>query len=241
MGLAIMPAALAQKPGAESSRPSTHTESEPFHVESFGTYGWMTLRGDFSSVVTLGAVLAKHPSTGIGTLSGARGEITLFDGKPFLSYGRPGDHPAADKETAALLVTATVASWQSVPVDRDVAPGEVGPFLAAAARAHGIDPAKSFPFELTGTLTNYVMHVNAAPIAGPHGKGMPVAITVASKGEELPGKVAGVYVATNLVGIVTHGDTHLHAHWLGADGRWTADLDQWGIKRGATLSLPKAP
>ena len=84
------------------------------------------------------------------------------------------------------------------------------------------------------------MHVTIAPISGPHGMGLAMAITDETKGTEIPGKVAGLYVATNLEGIVSHGGERIHAHWLSPDARWTAHLDHWGIKRGAVLMLPKA-
>ena len=85
----------------------------------------------------------------------------------------------------------------------------------------------------------YVMHVNAAPIDGPHGMGLPMAITVERKGDEIAGSVAGLFVSPALVGVVSHGGKRTHAHWIAADGRSTAHLDRWGIKAGTTLMLPQ--
>jgi alpha-acetolactate decarboxylase len=241
VGLLLAPFALAQKQShlPSAKPPPLHTTSEPYYLESFGSFSLMMLRGDFTPAVILGEVLAKHPSTGVGAVSGARGEITIADGKLIVSYGKPGEHPAPTKESASLFAMATANAWQSIDIAHDVAPQAVEDFIAAAAKARGIDPDKSFPFELTGTLTSYVMHVNTAPIDGPHGMGLPMAITSETKGEEIPGQVAGLYVAANLEGIVTHGGERIHAHWLAPDGQWTAHLDHWGIKRGAVLRLPK--
>lgn len=239
LGALLTSSALAQKPWPISARPPIHTASEPYHVESFGSFSLMMLRGDFSSAVILGEALAKHPSTGVGALAAARGEITIIDGKAYLSYGKPGEHPAPGKESATLLAIATAAQWQSVMVDRDVAPGAVAAYIADAATAHGIDAAKSFPFELTGSAMPYIMHVNVAPIDGKHGPDLPMATTVETKGEEIPGKIAGLYVAANLEGVVTPMGERIHAHWLSPDEQWTAHLDRWGIKRGAVLLLPK--
>ena len=52
--------------------------------------------------------MSRYPSTGVGAVSGARGEITIADGRLIISYGKPDAHPAADKETAALLATGKV-------------------------------------------------------------------------------------------------------------------------------------
>ena len=83
------------------------------------------------------------------------------------------------------------------------------------------------------------MHVNAAPTNGPHGMGQPIAITVESKGETIDGAVAGIYASRDLVGIVSHGGTRTHAHWVAPDGKATAHLDSWGLKAGSVLTLPK--
>ena len=112
-------------------------------------------------------------------------------------------------------------------------------FLAQAARAHGLDPDRSFPFQLRGTVAPYVMHVNTGPIEGPHGMGLPMAITAERKGDEIAGSVAGLYVSPALIGVVTHGGERTHSHWVSADGQSTAHLDLWGIKAGAMLMLPK--
>jgi hypothetical protein len=121
-------------------------------------------------------------------------------------------------------------------VDNDVAPHDVEAFLAQSAKAHGLDPEQSFPFQLRGTVAPYIMHV----IDGPHGMGLPMAITVETKGDQIAGSVAGLYVSPALVGVVTHGGQRAHAHWVASDGRSTAHLDLWGIKAGTTLMLPKS-
>jgi len=48
------------------------------------------------------------------------------------------------------------------------------------------------------------MHLNAAPTGGPHGMGLPMAVTVEHEGERLDGLVTGVYVSPDLMGIATH-------------------------------------
>jgi hypothetical protein len=212
--------------------------TEPYSIEAFGAFRDLILKGDFTSKVTLGTVMSRRPSVGVGAVSGARGEITIVDGKSIISYGKLEPQPAPTDETAALLGTATVKEWQGVRVDSDVAPPAVQAFLAQSAKARGLDPEKSFPFQVRGTVTPYVMHVNVAPTDGPHGMGLPMAITVQRKGDEIAGDVAGLYVSPALVGVLTHGSERVHAHWIAADSQSTAHLDLWGIKAGATLMLP---
>jgi hypothetical protein len=183
--------------------------------------------------------MSRLPSTGVGAVSGARGEITIADGKLIVSYGKPDPHPAPHAESATLFAIATVKEWQTILVVVDVAPAALEAFLAQTAKAHGLDPDQSFPFQLRGTLGPYAMHVNAAPTGGPHGMGLPMAVSVQSKGDYLTGSAAGLYVSLSLVGIVTHGGERTHTHWISSDGSSTAHLDTWGIKAGTTLLLPK--
>lgn len=234
---ATQAAAQTMPQGAD---PAMHTLHQPYDIESFGAFRDTILKGDFTPMVKLAAVMAKHPTTGVGAVAGARGEITIYDGKLVVSYGKTAPHPAADNESAALLGTGAVSSWQTVTVTRDVAPEEIEAFLADTAKAHGLDPEQSFPFEIRGTLMSYAMHVNTAPTNGPHGMGLPIAITAVSRGDTLAGSVAGLYVSRDLVGVISHGGEFTHAHWVSPDGTATAHLDRWGLKSGALLSLPKA-
>lgn len=225
-----------QRPGDAAM----HTIHQPYAVETWGEFRKIIMQGDFGAKVQLGAIMAKHPTTGVGAVADGRGEITVYDGKLIVSYGKPGGaHPDANAQSAALLQVGSVGEWQSVRVDRDVAPPEIEAYLAAAAKAHGIDSEKSFPFEIQGTVLSYLMHVNAAPTSGPHGMGLPIAITVESRGDEIAGQIAGLYVSADLEGIATHGGERTHAHWVSPDGTSTAHLDRWGLKSGAILLLPK--
>jgi hypothetical protein len=233
----LQPLAAGAQQMAGSS--SMHVVQQPYSIESWGEFRRMMMTGDFSPKVQLGELMANHPTTGVGAVSEARGEITIYDGKLIVSYGKDGQHVDPTTDSAALLAIGSAPDWQSATVDRDIAPEDVESYLATAAKANGIDPEKSFPFEVRGTLAPYVMHVNAASTGGPHGMGLPMAITVESKGETIEGRIAGLYVSADLMGVATHDGERTHAHWVSPDGASTAHLDRWGLKAGATLMLPK--
>jgi Alpha-acetolactate decarboxylase len=235
--LAIGPAAAQTTMPAQNS--GLRTERQPYNIHSFGAFRMMILQGDFSPKVRLGEVMAEHPTTGVGAVADARGEITIYDGNLIVSYGKAGSQPAPDAERAALLAVGTTTAWQTVTVEHDIAPDDIDAFLAQTAAAHGLNPEDPFPFQVRGTLASYVMHVNAAPTNGPHGMGQPIAVTVVSQGDVIAGMVAGLYVSRDLIGIVTHGGTRTHSHWVASDSTATAHLDRWGLKSGAVLMLPK--
>ena len=234
--LAAQPLAAQAQQAAGSTM---HVVHQPYNIEGWGEFRRMMMTGDFSPKVGLSEVMAKHPSTGVGALSDARGEITFIGGKLVISYGKSDVRPDAVSEHAALLAVGSTDDWQPMKVDRDIAPSDIESYLAEAARTHGVDPDKSFPFEVRGTLASYIMHVNAEPTGGPHGMGLPMAIRVEHKGEQIDGRVAGLYVSADLMGVATHGGERTHAHWVSSDDASTAHLDRWGLKTGATLILPK--
>jgi len=236
LAVAVLPLAAAAQ---QMTGSTMHVVQQPYNVESWGEFRKMMMTGDFTPKVRLGEVMAKHPTTGVGAVADARGEISIFDGKLIVSYGKPGPQPDAISDSAALLAVASADNWQTVTVDRDVPPADVESYIAAAAKGHGVDAEKSFPFQARGSLVSYMMHVNAAATGGPHGMGLPMAVTVVSQGDRQDGQVAGLYVSRDLMGVATHGGERTHAHWISPDGISTAHLDQWGLKSGTTLLLPR--
>jgi hypothetical protein len=234
--LAIVPASSQQMAPADAA---LHSMREPFAIETFGIFRNMMLSGDFGPKVQLIAVMAKHPTTAVGAVAEARGEITIYDGKLIVSYGKPVPSVDVTADHAALLAMGTARQWQTIPVEHDVTPEDVESYIAAAAKAHGVGPDKSFPFQARGSVGPYIMHVNAAPIDGPHGMGLPMAVTVGRRGDQIQGLIAGLYVAPDLMGVATHGGERTHAHWVAPDLTSTAHLDRWGIKAGSVLMLPQ--
>jgi len=237
--LATLPFAAAAQLPQSGADAGLHTLRQPYDLETFGAFRMLILAGDFSPKVPLGTAMAKQPTTGVGAVADARGEITIQDGKLIVSYGREAAHPAPEAENAALLTTGKVSAWQTINVEHDVAPIDIESFLSLSAARHGLNPQGPFPFQVRGTLASFVMHVNAAPTNGPHGMGQPIAITVETKGDMLPGQVSGFYVSLDLIGIVSHGGQRTHSHWIAPDGSATAHLDSWGLKAGSVLLLPK--
>jgi len=237
-GLTAGPALPQMPPTGDAA---LHTLHQPYSIETFGAFRNIMMGGDFSPKVHLADVMAKHPTVGVGALSEARGEITIYDGKLIVRYGKTDTPADGQPESAALLAIASVGGWQSLPVEKDVPPREVESFIAVAAKTHGIDPEISFPFEVHGSIGLYVMHVNAAPTNGEHGMDLPMAVTVQDKGDRLDSLVAGLYASLDLMGIATHGGERTHAHWVSLDMAKTAHLDRWGLKAGAFLLLPKPP
>ena len=59
--------------------PAAAQTSSPYAIETFGEFRKVILEGDFTPKVSLGAVMAKNPTVGVGTVADARGEITIHE------------------------------------------------------------------------------------------------------------------------------------------------------------------
>ena len=86
---------------------ATHAIRQPFAIETFGIFRNMMLSGDFTPKVQLLAAMAKHPTTGVGAIAEARGEITIYDGKLIVTYGKLVAPVDVTADHAALLAMAS--------------------------------------------------------------------------------------------------------------------------------------
>jgi acetolactate decarboxylase len=223
-------------------RQSAAASDYPFGFKAYGVYRAMILERNYRPAVALKDVVEGHATDAVGAVSGLRGEISMIEGRLIVSYGADcaPNCPAAASETATLLATAAARSWRAVAIDTDLDAASLGTFIRAQAKASGLDEGKPFPFRIRGTLTDFVMHVNAAPnprFKG-HGSFDEMAITGLAKGSRLPGFVVGFYAPPPLQGVITHMGDFFHAHYVDEQRTATAHLDTFGIAAGSTLMLP---
>jgi hypothetical protein len=214
----------------------------PFGFKAYGAFGRMITQRNYQPVVALKDAVDAHATDAVGAVSGLRGEISMIDGKLIVSYGTDcgAACPSLATETAALLATASAQHWRAIVIDKDLDAKAVESFIRAQAKANGLDPGKPFPFRISGAITDFVMHVNAAPnprFKG-HGSFDEMAVTGLAKGPRLEGAVVGFYAPPPLQGVITHMGEFFHSHYVDAQRTTTAHLDTFGIAAGSTLMLP---
>lgn len=215
----------------------------PFGFKAYGAFGKMIQQRNYLAVVALKDAVDARATDAVGAVSGLRGEISMIEGKLIVSYGTDCGTacPAAAAETATLLATASAQHWRAVAIDKDLDAKAVETFVREQAKANGLDDSKPFPFRITGAITNFVMHVNAAPnprFKG-HGSFDEMAVTGLAKGPRLAGSVVGFYAPPALQGVITHMGEFFHSHYVDEQRTMTAHLDSFGIAAGSTLMLPK--
>jgi acetolactate decarboxylase len=224
--------------GAASSQSAEY----PFGFKAYGVFSRMIQQRSYLAVVALKDAADASTTDAVGALSGLRGEISMIEGKLIVSYGADcgSSCPSADSETATLLATASARNWRPVPIDKDLDAKAAETFIRAQAKANGLDENKPFPFRINGAITNFVMHVNAAPnprFKG-HGSFDEMAVTGLAKGPRIAGAVVGFYAPPPLQGVITHMGEFFHSHYVDEQKTTTAHLDSFGIAAGSTLMLP---
>jgi alpha-acetolactate decarboxylase len=58
-------------------------------------------------------------------------------------------------------------------------------------------------------------------------------------GAEAEGRLIGFYSGEELEGVVSHPGERFHVHYAGEDLQISGHLDSFGVRKGATLFLPK--
>jgi len=216
---------------------------DPFGFKAYGVFGKMISQRSYLPVIALKDVVDARATDAVGAVSGLRGEISIIEGRLIVSYGAECGTacPSAATETATLLATATARNWRAIAIDKDLDAKGVETFIREQAKASGLDETKPFPFRINGTLTDFVMHVNAAPnprFKG-HGSFDEMAITGLAKGPHIAGTVVGFYAPPALQGVITHMGEFFHSHYVDEQRTMTAHVDRFGIAAGSTLMLPR--
>ena len=224
---------------------------EPWAVQAFGTMREAIGMGKHQGRVILRDLIVKPNFFAVGALEGLGGEITIHDGKVFvtrvdnagnLQTLAEGDGAAMQ---ATLLLGAYVSEWVSIFIPHDVPPEEVDNFIRTEAKFQGIDTQRPFPWTVEGSLSSIHVHVihGACPV---HARRNQQTIPAAQRPfdwhtKTLSGTVVGIY-APDAAGRMTHPGSSVHAHLIFTyDGeRATGHLEKVGFASGAVLRLPKS-
>jgi acetolactate decarboxylase len=214
----------------------------PFDLKAYGVFQLMITERNYRPAVALKDAVDGGATDAVGAVSGLRGEISMIEGRLIVSYGADCGIvcPSAASETATLLATAAARTWRRVPIGKDLDAKATETFIRAQAKANGLDETKPFPYRIAGAITDFVMHVNAAPnprFKG-HGSFDEMAITGLAKGPRLAGYVVGFYAPPPLQGVITHMGDFFHSHYVDEQRATTAHLDTFGVAAGSTLMLP---
>lgn len=220
-------------------------------VEYYGAQKNIFETGKAEAKVPVAAMSGSAAAYGVGAVAGLDGEITVFEGKPYVTKVR-GNGFTLDNghdHAAVFSVWTKNTQWRNEPV-----PAEVKTYLdlqrhvKARAAAAGIDTNQSFPFLLVGTPVELKWHINVdltegKPIdrqlfakskANYTMKNEPVDI-VGFYSEKHPGVFISAYAPA-----IKEKDVKntIHIHLVTKDGKQAGHIDDLTFAGGMTLRLP---
>lgn len=190
---------------------------------------------------------------GVGAVAGLDGEITVFQGKPYVTKVR-GDSYTMDHspEHAAIFAVWThQTEWTEQPVPPEVKSYlEIQNFVKAQAASSGIDITQPFPFRLVGTPAEVKWHINVDLT-----EGKPITKELFAKSKmnyvarnepmEIIGFYSenhpGVFISAYVPAISKDSGIKnaIHIHLVTRDGKSAGHIDNLILGPGMTLRLPR--
>lgn len=221
-------------------------------VEYYGSQKTIFDTGKAEGRIPIAAMSGSNGVYGVGAYEGLDGEITIFEGKPYVTKVR-GDGFIMDNSTngeAIFAVWTKNTQWRDEPVPADVKTYlELQRFVKARAVAAGIDTGVPFPFLMTGTPAELKWHINVdktggKPIDRDLFKKSKAHYVMKNQPVDIVGfyseKHAGVFISAHAPAIKEKGlKNAIHIHQVTKDGKSAGHIDDLTLSGGMTLRLPK--
>ena len=222
-------------------------------VEYAGSQKAIFDTGKADQTLTVGAMSAGAGSFGVGAVAGLDGEITVYQGKAYVTKVR-GDGFTLDhghEHGAAFAVWTRQTTWRDEPVPAEVKGYlDLQSFVKARAAAAGIDVTKPFPFLLAGAPAEVKWHIN---VDRTEGKPIDRELFAKSKtnyvAKNQPMDIvgfyseghAGVFISAYAPAIPQGSDAKnaIHVHLVSRDGKSAGHIDDIILAPGMTLRLPR--
>ena len=207
--------------------------------------------GKAEGVVPIERMSGAQGAYGLGAYEGLDGEITVFEGKPYVTQVRGKDLVLASPDHGKAIFGAWTqqTQWRDVPIPASVKSYlDVQRFVKAQAQANGIDVTQAFPFLMRGQADEVRWHVNVDL-----SDGQPITPEVFAKSKasyvlrqaqiDIVGfyadKQGGVFISSYAPGIREKGVANaLHLHLLSQDRQAAGHIDDLTLSGAMVLRLP---
>jgi acetolactate decarboxylase len=221
-------------------------------VEYYGSQKTIFDTGKAEGKVPIAAMSGSNGAYGVGVYAGLDGEITIYEGKSFVTQVRGNGYTMSHADTGSAIFAAWTKNreWRDEPVPADVKTYlDLQRFIKARAAAAGIDTNLPFPFLMTGTPDELKWHINvdltegktitrelfAKSKAGYVMKNEPVDI-VGFHSEKHPGQFISAYAPAIKEKDVKNA---IHIHLVTKDGKSAGHIDDVVFDGRMTLRLPR--
>lgn len=166
----------------------------------------------------------------IGPVENLRGEILVWDGKPFVAAITDDKKPYLQKNVQSLkaifLVYADISQWDTVPLTNKISSlSDLEKTITEAAYQHGIDTATAFPFLIFGKVKEGIGHIMYKDSLVT--EITPVTLKEANYKNALSNQYAQMlgFYSQHHQTVFTHHDSFLHIHYRMANKYQAGHLD----------------
>jgi acetolactate decarboxylase len=218
--------------------------SENKTFKSFGDFAQMIKSRNITGKTTIDTLeLQKQGTYAVGALGSATGEITVYDGKIYLSYGKAGvthtlNHIPKGESAMLLAMIRPKKFSKPISMSEDMMDIDFYETIETHAKANKIDPTKPFLFILKGKFQELVWHIihgrNIAPVKAGEKHYLMEKLFVRKDVEH--GVIFGIY-RKGKQGIFTHPGDNFHAHGIFANGTQAGHVDNFDLTKGVSLQL----
>ncbi len=232
--------------------------AQPMGFVHHGNFTEMMRSGQAKAQVALSQLDTSPGTWGVGALTDLKGEVIQVDGRVLVSLGSDpqGRVTAPDPQASATLwASARVSEWVQATVPSNMDQAQFEAFVQAQAQALSLDLAQPFVFRVTGDYAHLIWHVvtgdkpagGDAQAASGHGGHRGHGSGHANHKSDMKlfrqpqasGQLVGVYSGAQLEGVISHGGERFHLHYIDHGQTVSGHVDQYSVRAGATLWLPK--
>lgn len=222
-------------------------------VEYAGKQGEIVKSGKTEGILPIAEMSGANGVYGVGAYEGLDGEITIFEGKPYVTKVRGDGFVMDNSQNGKAIFGAWTKNtqWRDEPVPTDVKTYyDLQRFIKERANAAGIDTISTpFPFLLTGKAAELKWHIN---VDRTEGKPLTRELFKKSKdnyvmkNEEVnivgyySEKHHGVFIGTYAPAMKDKDVKNaLHIHVVSKDGKSAGHIDHLSLAGSMTLRLPE--
>ncbi|MGB5648006.1 MAG: FmdE family protein [Muriicola sp.] len=201
-------------------------------------------RTNFKPQVWLDTLPDKSHLFGMGPYDRMKGEIMVFDGKPFYASAFEEGRALVSQSwdiRSPFFVYSNVLQWEAFELSGDINTlDDIQNKVAAIAKKNGYNTEEPFPFQIIGSFDTLTTHIVTPRSPDVEGYRADVKQQVFSFNHGI-GSLLGFYSEKHQ-GIFTSSRSYIHVHYLSDDQTFMGHLDKINTAVNTlTLYLPAKP
>lgn len=195
--------------------------------------------GDLKGYADLNKIGKLPHVYAVGPIEGLRGEVTLWDGKPFVVAIQDGKVAVRSKlpPRACFLVYAQVKKWKKVGISEPIdTVDDLETLLTKKARQLGLSVKQPLVFLIRGKAQWVKYHIINKTDNKPHDHEQHEKAKVKLVLRDQPVKLLGFYSDRHMGVFTCEGNFHLHV--ITEDGKQSGHVNALKLAKGSQLYLP---